>query len=298
MTSIRNVFDAIKKEYSIPAFPFNDEEKLQQIAKGFESKSTGGLFDGVVGAVDGFLLRISKVCIGNKSGVNDPSKFYCRKKYYAINCQVCCDANRRVLALSMLCPGAVPDTLAHVKSALHRGIVSGQLPKRFHFIGDNAYPDSDAMLTPFNRAELRSDVTGNKDNYNFYLSQLRINIECCFGMLINKFPILQSSLKTPLLRNAVDTFLICCILHNLCIDERLSKNDNFESTCFPPSKRYTQVPRQQITYLRNPSDFEYVPVVDEMEAQARVLYSEQISGRNIDAESDDEDTELTRVEKW
>ena len=116
--SIRKTFNAILSEYPISSFPFEDEIKLQQFADGFKSKSTDGLIHNVVGAVDGFLLRICKRCIGNKSGVNDPSKFYCRKKYYAVNCQVMCDLNRKVTSLSMSSRGAVPETLAFLKSSL------------------------------------------------------------------------------------------------------------------------------------------------------------------------------------
>ena len=153
--SIRKTFDAIIKEFPISPFPFHDENELQKIADGFKSKSTGGLFDSVVGAVDGFLLRINKTCIGNKSGTNDPSKYYCRKKYYAVNCQVCCDANRKVLALSMLCPGAVPDTIAHLKSAVHHGIETEQLPQRFHFIGALYHTHIRTTTTPGLRACIR-----------------------------------------------------------------------------------------------------------------------------------------------
>ena len=294
--AIRRTFDAIIKEFPIPPFPFNDESKLQRIADGFKAKSTGGLFDGVVGAIDGFLLRINKTCIGNKSGVNDPSKFYCRKKYYAINCQVVCDANRKVLALSMLCPGAVPDTIAHLKSAVHHGITTDQLPRQFYFVADGAYPPSDALLTPFNRTAVRADVGGSKDDYNFYLSQLRINIECCFGMLINKFSILQSALKTPLLRNAVDTFVVCYILHNLCIDERLSNNDGCTFNNFPPGRRYTQVPRAQTTFLRRRSDFEYVATVDEVQAEDVALCNQRRDQLVTNTELGDEDANVSRVE--
>ena len=32
----------------------------------------------------------------------------CIKQFYAVNCQVCCDAQRRVTYLSAMCPGATP----------------------------------------------------------------------------------------------------------------------------------------------------------------------------------------------
>ena len=145
--AIQLSLDAIIECFPIPEFPFGDDRELEKITHGFRSKSSGGCFEHVVGAMDGLLLRICKRAIGKRSNVQDPSKYYCRKGYYAINCQVCCDSDRKIRAVSMLCPGAVPDRLTHLKSSMHRAIETGQLRRPFHFVGDNAYPESANMLT-------------------------------------------------------------------------------------------------------------------------------------------------------
>ena len=81
------------------------------------------------------------------------------------------------------------------------------------------------MLTPFTRFDLRDYVTRiERDNYNYYLSQLRINIECCFGMLVNKFRVLTRALETTSLEWALLTFRVCCDLHNFIINDRLTSN--------------------------------------------------------------------------
>ena len=115
-------------------------------------------------------------------------------------------------------------------------------------------------------------------------------------MLINKFSILQSALKTPLLRNAVDTFVVCCILHNLCIDERLSNNDGCTFNNFPPGRRYTQVSRAQTTFLRRRSDFEYVATVDEVQAEDVALCNQRRDQLVTNTELGDEDANVSRVE--
>ena len=43
------------------------------------------------------------------------------------------------------------------------------------------------MVTP-----LKAMSSGVKDAYNFYQSQLRINVECAFGVLTNRWTILRS----------------------------------------------------------------------------------------------------------
>ena len=264
--AIATTMDAIIQEFPIKPFPFDDETTLQKLADGFRMKSTGGLFENVVGAFDGYLLQICKRCIGKTSGVPDPSKYYCRKGFYAVNCQVSCDSNRKVTSLSMLCPGAVPDTLAHKKGTMNRSLVEGKLPERFMFIGDNAYPESDQMLTPCTRAQMKHDIHGYMDNYNFYLSQLRINIECTFGMIVNKFPILQAALMTSKLSSACKTFMVCCILHNLCIDERLEMTDT-QPRSFNAKERYTQRAVETSRVLVEDEDFEYVEGMDEVTTQ-------------------------------
>ena len=261
IASIASVMDAISVEFPIAPFPFDQADELKKIADGFRRKSSGGLFDNVIGAFDGFLLEITKACITKNSGVHNPLKFYCRKQFYAINCQVCCDADRKVTNVSMLSPGAVPDTLAFFKSNIARAIKLGKVPGNYHFVADNAYPDSDSILTPYTRRDLQYDVNRKMDSYNFYLSQLRINIECCFGMLVNRFPILLHALNTTKLSTATKTFAVCCILHNLCIDERLASEQISPSS--DSSQRYTQRSQQRFADLVDDADFEYVDRVDE-----------------------------------
>ena len=261
IASIASVMDAIVKEFPIHDFPFEDPDELKRLADGFRRKSSGDLFDNVIGAFDGYLLHISQSCITKRRGVTNPSKFYCRKQFFAINCQVCCDAERRVTYVSMLSPGAVPDTLAFFKSNIHRAITLGKVPAQCHFVADNACPDSDSILTPCTRADLQCDVRGQMDNYNFYLSQMRINIECCFGMLVNRFPILLHALSTTKLTTATKTFMVCCILHNLCVDERLASEQMCTNS--DTSMRYTQRSRQRYQDLVADADFEYVQRVDE-----------------------------------
>ena len=261
IASIASAMDAIIKEFPIPPFPFDKPDELQKLADGFRKKSTGGLFENVLGAFDGYLLEVTRACIRKQNGVLNPTKFYCRKQFYAINCQVCCDADRRVTNVSMLSPGAVPDTLAFFKSNIHRAISQGKVPAKYHFVADNAYPDSDSILTPYTRRDLPYDVNGQMDNYNYYLSQLRINIECCFGMLVNRFPILLNALTTTKLSTATKTFMVCCILHNLCIDERVASMQSPPESS--PSQRYTQRSQQRLSDLTADDDFELVERVNE-----------------------------------
>ena len=70
-----NVMEAILEKIDIPPFPLDDEERLEQLAQGFRVKSCGQLFGNVIGAFDGYLLRVSKKCLSKE--VNS-KKCYCR----------------------------------------------------------------------------------------------------------------------------------------------------------------------------------------------------------------------------
>ena len=86
-------------------------------------------------------------------------------------------------------------------------------------------------------------------------------------MILNKFPIL---LTTTQLETALKIFLVCCILHNLCIDERLGNADDV-SRSFPAVQRYVQrsdVESRDI--LTEDEDFEYVHTVNEIQAEEMV----------------------------
>ena len=79
--SIALTMNVILKEFPIPPFPFDDADELKKLADGFRRKSSGELFENVIGAFDGYLLEISKACITKREGVHNPFKFYCHKQF-------------------------------------------------------------------------------------------------------------------------------------------------------------------------------------------------------------------------
>ena len=114
-----------------------------------------------------------------------PKIFFCgRKKKFGLNLSTTVDDQRRFIDVDISHPGATSDYLAFSVSSLRRKILQGLLLKGKYIFGDNAYVNTTYMVTPF-----RSPNTP-KDNYNFYHSQLRINVECAFGMLVQRWGIL------------------------------------------------------------------------------------------------------------
>ena len=210
------VVDAIN---SHPAFKIEypaDHNVQHSIAEGFRQVSSAN-FDCCAGAIDGILIWIHKpserdCCM--ISGV-DSGKFHCgRKKKYGLNCQAVSDVRGRILDLSIVYPGSTSDCLAFEGMSLFQKLENGILAPGLCLFGDNAYLNTPYMATPYAAVS-----GGTKDAYNFYLSQLRIRIECTFGIFTHRWSILRSAIPMNVsVRKTVALVLALAKLHNYCID--------------------------------------------------------------------------------
>ena len=87
---------------------------------------------------------------------------------------------RRFLDIEIKHPAATSDFLAFATSSICEKLQTpGFLAPGLCFYGDNAYSKTSFMSVPHKGA-----THGPKDAFNFYHSQLRIHIECAFGMLV------------------------------------------------------------------------------------------------------------------
>ena len=76
---------------------------------------------GIIGAVDGTLIRIQEV-----GGAMNKTMFFCRKQYYAINTQIVCDANAKVLDIVARWPGSIHDQTVFSHPRIHRRFANGE----------------------------------------------------------------------------------------------------------------------------------------------------------------------------
>jgi hypothetical protein len=87
-------------------------------------------------------------------------------------------------------------------------------------LGDNAYPPSEGLVPVFGGSD--QNIVAN-DDANFYMSQCRIRVEMAFGMMPNRFGILQSPLRVSPLH--LGTLLQCVArLHNFM----LTQNNDYD----------------------------------------------------------------------
>lgn len=151
-------------------------------------------------------------------------RFYCsRKGKYGFNMQGVCDARGRFLQLWIKHPAAASDFLAFIRSNFYQRLQEdGYLAAGLVILGDCAYVSTSYMVTPYKNVR-----AGPKDNFNFYHSQLRITIECAFGMLVHRWAILRRPLASRMgVKEQIALTVAACRLHNFCIDTSENATSN------------------------------------------------------------------------
>ena len=112
--------------------------------------------------------------------------------------------------MSIKYPAATSDCLSFESSQLYDDLSKGLLAEGLCIFGDNAYLNSPFIATPY------PNVSGGyKDAYNFFHSQLRIRVECAFGMLVQRWSMLRTIMPLGITIALLSTL---ARLHNFCIN--------------------------------------------------------------------------------
>ena len=216
-TSVWAIVDAINACPKLQ-IKFPNHQQQQHIAAGFKKKSFVG-FDNCVGCIDGMLVWTNKP---NKTTLQKcdlgPLKFLCgRKKKFGLNLQAICDHKRKFIDVFIGFPGSASDFLCYCNSSICDKLnAPGFLLPGLCIYGDAAYANNMTMCVPY-----KSVSNGPKDAYNFYQSQLRINIECAFGILVHRWGVLRKPIPVNIsIERTTQLVRALCILHNFCIDEK------------------------------------------------------------------------------
>ncbi len=191
------------------------EKDLKLAALAFKAKSHGGMLNGCIAALDGWLCRIKVPTMHDT--MNRGSYFSGHYQCHGLNVQAACDAKCRFIFLSIRCPGGTGDSKAFYGTRLDTFLKSSG--HGYYAVADNAYTLSATLLIPYSGSDKRYP---HKDVFNFYLSQLRIKIEQAFGMMVNKWRVFKKPVELKL--SAIPTLVECCMrLHNFCIDRNESE---------------------------------------------------------------------------
>lgn len=171
-----------------------------------------------LGAIDGKHIRIEKL---PKSG----STNFNYKSYHSIVLMACCDADGLFTLVETGYAGRNSDGGIFRASAIKHWIenevlnfpLSLKLPTDesnnefpYYFAGDEGFPLLRYLMRPYPQRGLDNV----KRIYNYRLSRCRRTIECSFGMMTEKFQVLDTSIKCHTPEKIVKIIKAVCILHN------------------------------------------------------------------------------------
>ena len=122
---------------------------------GFSTRSNGVLA-GAIGAIDGWLVKITRPYF-SRDGVNNPSTFFSRKGFYALNVQCMVDNNKKVLWASFSNKGSMHDSNCFRSTYLYKSILKKIQDKlyedSFFILGDSAYAIESVIIPPFDNVK-------------------------------------------------------------------------------------------------------------------------------------------------
>lgn len=145
--------------------------------------------------------------------------YYNYKKFFSISVLAAVDADGIFTYANVGRPGSCNDASIFNFSKLKELILKDDVDKKFHIIGDGAFPLMECLMKPY---LIHAQMPDKEKNFNKRLSRARVAVEDAFGRLKGRWRILikQSDFDVE---NTINIIQSCLYLHNLC--ER--KKDKF-----------------------------------------------------------------------
>ena len=216
---IWKVMDSLDSHLELDGIDPSDVESLRRLERCMFDRSKETV-EGCIGAIDGMAVRIGRP---KASDTSVPSYYFNRKGFYSINLQAIADGNRKFLWYSMATCGGTHDSLAWKVTKLAQTLEKTPLPYGFFIAGDDAYSCTNQLISPYSTQKCRRGQPKwrERDSFNFYQSRCRINVECAFGILVQRFGILRRP-QTHALKYTPTVTAVCMKLHNLCLDDGMT----------------------------------------------------------------------------
>ena len=210
------IYDANIGNINMDAY-LNNPEALERVSHGFAQRSNGILV-GAIGAIDGWLVKISKPSRRWDGHIKNVVGFFSRKGFYALNVQCLVDHEKKVLWAKINNKGSSHDSSCFRDSTLYNKLIdiSNELyAKGYYLLGDSAYAIESFIIPPYDSTKPMTP----EDHFNFYHSSARITVECAFGEIDLRWGIFWKRLN-PCLNNAFMVINAAMHLHNFLVTYR------------------------------------------------------------------------------
>ncbi|KAK3909719.1 Putative nuclease [Frankliniella fusca] len=168
----------------------------------------------VLGLMDGFLLKLS-----NLPHDRERQAFFCRKGYLALNNQIICDADLRILNVDARWPGSLTDNQIWQASTARRVVEQAYYEDRCWLLGDSCYFTAPWLHIPIIHAQ-----PGTPEfEYTRLHCRCRNAVERCIGVLKARWRVLGIDRCINYRDPAYAGMIVnaCCVLHNYCIGRRI-----------------------------------------------------------------------------
>lgn len=189
-----------------------DQEEKQEIKLRIKTESN---FPSCLGFIDGTLFVLE-----NKP-LLDGEDYFSRKGTYGIAGLIVCDDHKRIRHVYTGWPGCAHDARVFDNSILARQ------PDQFftgaeYLLADTGYTPSTQIVPAFKKPPNRG-LTVDETQFNSQLSNIRVRVEHCIGILKGRFQSLKG-LRTVIrqekdIRGLVYWIRTCCVIHNLVLQD-------------------------------------------------------------------------------
>lgn len=166
----------------------------------------------VIGALDGTLVKIQEV-----GGAVNKTMFFCRKQLYAINAQIICDANAKILDIVARWPGAIHDETVFLNSRIFERFLRGEFIRNERvsiLLGDGGYRAESFLATPL---QATNNLTRESERmYQEAHIATRNVVERFMGQWKKRFPCLWIGMRSRKLTCIQNIIVTTAVLHNIC----------------------------------------------------------------------------------
>lgn len=169
-------------------------------AREIELAKEGWTIPGAIGAIDCTHIRIMKPKLHGE-------EYFNRKGFCSINVQATCSSKGFFTSVDASWPGSVHDSRIWRNSEVHAFFPGNN--NGAYLLGDEGYGIAPWLLVPY-----KNPSGADQRAYNKVHCNNRVKIECCFGQLKRRFPMLHYTLR--LKSDRLCTFILAgFILHNV-----------------------------------------------------------------------------------
>ena len=224
-TVIEAVQDVVGALYELRDDHIKFPENLAEITTSIQSFEELSVLPNIVGAIDGSHVRI-------KAPKDSAADYFSRYQQHDFIIQAVVNGHKIFTDFACGFPGSMHDARVLRGSGIFTRAEQGEIftapvvhlagrEITPYLVGDSAYPLNPWLMKPYPEGTRDPDEIA----FNKELSSARVQVECAFGMLKNRWRILQKRFDSNI-EFAIKATIACAVLHNICLRNNDAWDEN------------------------------------------------------------------------